>query len=709
MECSFLSFAFVRRAFASRFVSLERGASKTRIARILGAGLVGAALLSCAALAKDKDDAPVFDVKDVVVTGALSGLQVWKTPNSVEVVTRAQIRSRRPLDAADALTSLPGVNVLRTGPIGSLTTLQIRGSGSTDVLVLQDGRPLNQPSVGNADLSTLPIDLIDHVEVVRGPYSALYGGNAMAGAVQIFTRSASTDPKSGADVTVGGQGTAISAGTASVKLGEGSLLVVPTVRSVQGFRPNDSSVLHNVFTRFSMPAGKGATLTLSGGLNDSRVGTPGPQPAADPALRTTSQRVLGNAQSSTLIDHQAGAERYATANWRSDRLWVNAWHSSWTPFFRNAFIDFTDALHTIDTTTRQYDTGIEARLRVPHLKASTLTLGALYEHASMAYVSSETDTGLGVSTRTAFSAGRDTRALYLEESLVLDRLSATLGLRGDNATGYGGQLSPRASVLYRPTDGLGLRGSWGRGFRAPTLSELYFPSSMGVSGNPSLRPQTSTTWELGLEAMVGRRGLLRVTWFNDDVKGLIAFAPVGPPGPFGNDFIPANLNRLRKRGFEVDARWQPVDALTLAATLTTLDAQQTNQEVVDAVDSTFATVTRPAANVPRTRATLTAAYRSKGGLWLQADGFLVGRRVQYYGNYDAFPTITYDTKTLASAATVDVTLGHKLRVGDVEGTLFLKVANVFDTKYALVFGNDINDQNFPMPGRTFYIGLSPRF
>ena len=734
MEPLFLSFSLARHGVVSPVVCFHRAwkACRARLAHIV---VTAGVLLTASApsvwavdpkpsptptatppkrvtpaAGSEKKAEPVFDVDDVVVTGSLNTLPVWKTANSVEVVTPAQVKARKPLEGADTLITLPGVNVLRGGSLGSLTTVQIRGSASTDVLVLQDGRPLNEPSVGSADLSTLPADYIDHVEVVRGPYSALYGGNAMSGVVQFITKDGA-DHKSGADYVGGGQGTSIASGIVSAKLGKADLLIVPTLRSVTGDRPNASSELQNGFLRFSLPTGTNETLTISAGLNRSRVGTPGPQPAADVTQRTQSQLRLGNNLASTLVDSQGGSQRFLNIDYKTDRLLVHAWQSAWTPTFHNAYVDFAGDIHAADTVAREYDTGVDARIKIPHLKDSALTLGALYERTYMGYSSVDTDTTLAVSAApVTFVAGRDIRAIYAEESLQLGRLSATLGLRAENGTGYGGQISPRTAFLYRLNDQLGLRAAWGRGFRAPTLSELYYPESFGAAGNPNLRPQTSTTYEIGLEALITKQLLLRLTGFSDDVNGLIAYAPVGPVGPFGNEFIPSNLNKARKKGVESQLQWQVTPELTVGGTYTYIDATQINQEVVNAFTNQLATVSRPLANVPRTRATVTVSWQQPKGFGVQIDGVVLGERGQYYANYsDPSGLVTYDTKALPAVGVLDLTVGHHARLGDVQGQVFLKITNLLNSRYALNFGNDFHDLNYPMPGRTFYFGLSPRF
>jgi vitamin B12 transporter len=675
-------------------------------------GLAAAAL----ALAPPVCAEPTFDLDDLVVTGSMEPLRLQDSPTPVTVVTRKAIEARRPLDPAEALSTTPGLNILRSGGLGSLTSLQIRGSSSNDVQVLQDGRPLNHPALGGADLSTIPIDQIDHIEVIRGPFSALYGGNAMSGAVQLFTKAPSASDKSSLTLMGGSLGTSDLSARLNIPLGAANLLVVPTIRNTDGNRPNSRNTLGNGFVRLDADTGGHGHLTLSAGVNDSVLGVPGPQPAADLSKRSATQSVLGSDQISTSYDHTRTGERFAQAEWHDDRWTARIYHTAWlSDFYNKSYVDPTLPATFSENYVREYLSGVETRYRIPHLQKSALTLGALYERG---YTDSVNDiTGfdqnnyvmLDAPQQQRFQGRRDNRAVYGEEALVFDKVSATLGLRADNPTGFAGQLSPRVNVLYRPLDWLGLRAAWGRGYRAPSLDELYYPNDGSYVGNNALKPERSTMTELGTELKLGRQALLRTTWFNDEVSDQIVSAPTGPMGLYGPLFTPSNLQHLHKSGLEAQVTWQPLDALTFNTTWSHLNAVQTRAEVTDGNLNTISLVNRPAANVPRDRTTLSATYRQPQGWWLQADAQLLGQRYQYYANYQAFPTITYDTKSLPSACIVDLTVGTKTRLAGLETDVYVKAGNLGNQRYALVFGDSINDRNYPMPGRTIYLGVSPKF
>jgi outer membrane receptor protein involved in Fe transport len=683
--------------------------------------ILAAALAALAAAVRAEEPAPspspsptspdrVFDLGEMVVTGSWQSLQLGDSPANLSVVPRQTVRQIRPFDPGEVLPGVPGVFVRRSGTTGAIATVSIRGSGSTDVQVMLDGRPLNQPGVGTADLSLLPGDFIDRVEVVRGPYSALYGPYAVSGAVNILTRKPRPEDTPGRiDLVAGGQGTAQeSARFAWAEKDGPSLLLVPTLRRVHGFRPNGDSRLDSLFLRLDDPLAPQESLTFSSGYQNTRVGTPGPVPAADPARRDASQLALGDNEVSTTRDYQTNHNWFAHLRYEGQNLDLRACYTSWQPQFHFEFVDFFSSLHQDDSFSRESQYGLEARYRIRHLEDSAFTVGALYERSELFSKTVDLDTLTGLTTSTQMKAGRLLRSAYVEESLVFDPFTASLGVRLDSPSDFPQVVSPRVSLLWKPTPWLHLRGGWGRGYRPPTLFELNLPEDNFSAGNPNLKAQTSTTSEAGLEALLGKRALVRFTAFRETARDKITFAPVGPVGPFGPKFIPANLDSFRKVGWEAELEVQPLEGLTLSASHSRINALQTSQELVDALTNQLVAVERPAANVPGSLSSVRLAYRDPGGFQLLLRGTWTGRMVSYYANFDNFPSVTMDTKTLPPSTVVDLYLTQPIRIGAFECDAFFRVDNLFDEKYSLQFGNTIDDGNFPMPPRTFYFGLSPR-
>ena len=139
----------------------------------------------------------------VVVTATRIEEKVSEQASSVSVVTREDMERKSPSLAGDVLQGIPGVDVQRTGSLGGLENIKIRGGKSTHTLVMIDGFPVNSPSSGEFDISALPVNGFERVEIVRGAQSALYGSNAMGGVVNFIPRKGEEGRQYGAGLSGG--------------------------------------------------------------------------------------------------------------------------------------------------------------------------------------------------------------------------------------------------------------------------------------------------------------------------------------------------------------------------------------------------------------------------------------------------------------------------------------------------------------------------
>src|SRR5690606_10316950 len=167
------------------------------------AAFVCMAALPAAAGAQQPGDAMRLDT--LVVTGSTVTVPLTATSTGVTVITGEALRARGVQHVADALRAVPGLAVVQSGPLGSVTSLFLRGGESDYVQVLIDGVPVNEPG-GRADLANLSTTNIERIEVVRGPGSVLYGSDAVTGVVQIFTREGRGTPRLDAEVRGGSHG-----------------------------------------------------------------------------------------------------------------------------------------------------------------------------------------------------------------------------------------------------------------------------------------------------------------------------------------------------------------------------------------------------------------------------------------------------------------------------------------------------------------------
>ncbi|MBC6963035.1 MAG: TonB-dependent vitamin B12 receptor, partial [Nitrosomonas sp.] len=146
----------------------------------LATGLVYSAILPA--------ETPGYLEEPIVVTATRTAETADETLASVTVITRTDIERQQARSMQDLLHGIAGINIANTGGPGKLTTLLLRGTESDHVLVLVDGIRMGSATSGFTEIQNYPVELIDHIEIVRGPRSSLYGPEAVGGVIQIFTR-----------------------------------------------------------------------------------------------------------------------------------------------------------------------------------------------------------------------------------------------------------------------------------------------------------------------------------------------------------------------------------------------------------------------------------------------------------------------------------------------------------------------------------------
>ena len=195
--------------------------------------------------------------------------------SAITVITRQELEKHESAVVSDVLRAVPGLDVMQYGQPGSLTSLFTRGTNSTQTLVLVDGVRMNSPYFSGYDWSSMTTENIERIEIVRGPFSALYGSDAIGGVVQIFTRPGAEGIVGRATGEAGNQGQG--QGSAFVSAGEGPFSATASYRYVafNGDGPNTDWRERNGSASLSARLGDTGRIGVEWGLNDGEVGNPG--------------------------------------------------------------------------------------------------------------------------------------------------------------------------------------------------------------------------------------------------------------------------------------------------------------------------------------------------------------------------------------------------------------------------------------------------
>jgi vitamin B12 transporter len=462
------------------------------------------------------------ELEEVIVTASRRAEPIDKALASVSVVDRTAIEGRQYASFERLLSDLPGISITNNGGIGKASSIFIRGAESDHSLVLINGLRWGSTTLGTSSLQDLPLELIERVEVVRGPRSALYGADALGGVIQIFTRRPAADERlqREASVGVGSSGTQ----RAALNLGAtidrgfwqlgGSWTDSDGTNACRGFgapqfvgcftdEPDADGYRNASLTaRAGAELGTSGLLEVSGSLTEGRVEFDG----SFQNIAETRQSTLGGAYTHESADKTRIVAQFGRTSDDSDN------------YSEGTFVSRFDTAR--DSASLQADLALRPAL--------TLTLGTDYLRDTVESTTAYTETARR--NIAAFTA--------LQGSLGSHSLQA--GLRYDDNQRYGGETT--ASFGW----GWDLSPQWrwvataGDGFKAPSFNELYFP---GFS-NPALRPERSTSLETSLRWKT-QNATAAISVYRNSIDDLIGFDA---------SFTPANIDKTRIEGVELTAR-----------------------------------------------------------------------------------------------------------------------------------------------------------
>ena len=478
-----------------------------------------------------------FAVAQVVVTANRVPQAADAALADVVVIDAEQIERAGPIGLAELLQRHAGAEISVTGGPGQPSGVFLRGTNPGHVIVLVDGVRLNSATTGSNALEHIALAQIDHIEVLRGPASSLYGADAIGGVIQIFTR---TPEGISAGASAGSEhrgalraGIGRSAGAWSWSLDAGAMEVdafsATNAANLFSYNPDrDPYRNHNASGSLRWRWAEGHELSLRGTF-DRGVTHFDAGPGSDDVNRT---------RLSTLA---LRSEDRIARHWLSTlRLARGSDHSSVSGAFPGRFdTDQDQALWQNDLA----------------FGATTLSLGAEWRRERVASGTAYTRTERTISSLFA-AAQRSLDAVQLEGSLRSDR-NSQFGSHTTGRVGAGWSFAPE----WR------LSAAAGNAFRAPSFNDLYYPLTFGFSGNPNLRPERSR----GLDAALRWRRdgtTASLTAFDNRIDDLIAVDPT-----FSTVI---NVNRARIRGttlalqqtwgaWSADVQWthqSPHDAAT---------------------------------------------------------------------------------------------------------------------------------------------------
>ncbi|HEX9985926.1 MAG TPA: TonB-dependent receptor [Thermoanaerobaculia bacterium] len=436
--------------------------------------------------------------EEIVVTASALPETIASTPAAVTVITREEIEQREARDVADVLREVPGVTIARTGSPGKVATLFVRGGSSKQALVLWNGIEMNNPYFSGYNFGQLSTAAVERVEVVRGPFSALYGSEAVSGVVNVLTTPSTSNLR--ADVEAGQQGLYNGAVSGAYVNGPWTAHVAVEQRRDDGFDPNDDFDGTSILGGAQYALFDGLSVGLMARHNRYGLGIPFvPNGSGTAFVPSLDRREEGTeSQFAVPVRYGRGAAGYELRLSESRR----------GEDFSDPNGPFGPEQSTTDSRVRQ----AHATARYKTASFGAITIGGEWERA---IVDNEN------SFSTIHQEKRTSRSFFIEDRLSLPigtgSLEVAAGLRHDDYESIGSELSPRLGVAFVRA-GHKFRVAYGEAFRAPAVGELYSP----FFGNEGLDPERSRNAEIGYERFMPH-GSISATLFRSEYEGLIVF------------------------------------------------------------------------------------------------------------------------------------------------------------------------------------------
>lgn len=603
---------------------------------------------------------------DILVTATKFPTEIQNISSSYSVIGNSYIQKTHYSTVLHLLRQVPGISIAQQGGLGKLNSLFMRGANANHTLVLIDGVEVNDPSSpSNAfDLSNLQTGNIERIEIVRGPQSTLYGSDALAGIINIFTEQGRDINK----ISLQTEG-----GSDSYYRGGGQL--------------TGSYSLFNYSINFSRLATEGISAANEKYGNKEKDGY-----SNNSFSSFLSAQVFDNLKfslnyrhtnSSTDLDHgtQFGDDPNYTYDIEENifnaavnyGLFDNKWKQKFSGSVLRRIsksIDEPDnnnpgSATNFTNATRTKFEWLNNLTLIPY-NIVTIGLETELEKANTEYFSMSE---WGPFESVFPSQEMRTNSAFLQNQLILDGgFSAIAGFRIDNNEKFGNHSTYKfgASYFYDAT-GTKLKANYGTGFKAPSLFYLFDPAF----GNLNLKPEENKGWDIGFEQYFFGSGFsFGATYFSMKFENMFGF---------DQNFVTININEAKTNGVETFATYSH-DEFYVHLTYTYTNA-------IDLSNDTEEQLIRR----PNDKFTMSVSYSPIEKLNLNSTIRYIGKRTDE--DFSAFPSATV---VLSDYTIMDFTVNYKI-LSNL--TLFGRIENLFNKDYEEVL-------YYGTPGRSFYAGIT---
>ncbi len=627
-----------------------------------------AALIACAPQFAFAQSNP-SEVGQIVITANRVETPVDQVGSSISVITSEEIEEKQQHTLLEALKSVPGIDVVRSGGAGGNTSVFLRGANAEHTLVLIDGVEVNNPIATSRafNFSDISLDNVERIEVLRGPQSTIYGSDAIGGVINVITKRGNGAPTAFASIEGGSYETVIEKAGSSGAVGGAEYSVGLSREDSSSFSAADAALGNTEPDGYHNTSGSAkvgyetpiARFDLSGRIHNTNadIDNNGGAGQDDPNrhLNTNQYSMRAAASSKALLDalEQTASISFAETSYQDN--------------------NDPDTLHPLDVLRSEF-TGSMLKLDLLNTysidKDQRIILGVETEkeRGDSDYAS---DGEFGPFATTFEKKTARTNGYFAQAILGgFSDLYSSFGIRVDDHDRFGSEVTWRVapSYLVRATD-TRFKASVGTGFKAPSLYQLY-----SEFGREELDPEKSLGYDVGVEQSFNEKAVtVGISLFRNEFDDLISFD--------SNTFIFENIADATTQGVEVTAVAPLLERLTIRGSYTFTDTED------EATGEQLLRRSKHRANADLDYSFIPEAHAHVGVLY-------IGKRDD--NDFASFPATRIQ---LDDYALVYLSGSYEL---SNHLSLFARIDNLFDKEYQEVLG-------FGTPGASAFGGVKVSF
>ncbi len=618
------------------------------------------------------DSSKIYNLSEVVVSATRTKTSSIEVASSISVIDSAEIATSNKTEILDLLKQQPGLIISQSGGPGQLAQLYIRGANADQVLVEMNGVKMNMPDdPGNSfDFSSVPLDNIERIEILRGPQSTLYGSDATAGVINIITKKGNGKPNYIDQEEGGSLNTYKRLVGATGRTGSVDYSITLSGAKSDGIPSADQKFGNTVksgYQYYNLSSNAGYEINGNVGLNFFAAFNNGKTGLA--------QHGGPFGDDPTYFGYHEQGEYRGEAN-------INSFQGTWQQklglsFMRNLRRYSYDSTLNNPASSRSFYSGnfyqFDWQNNFSVFPQNLLTFGleAAKQSSSSDYFSLSSVPYLNFASHLPLVSVNSFSSYLQDQINILEDAFTTVGVRYDNYGKRGSAATFRITQAYLlKNTGTKFKATYGTGFKAPTLVDLYDP----VFGNKNLKSERSAGWEAGVEQyLFNYSSLFGVTYFNNIFTDMFGY---------DNNFRTINIGKAQTDGVEfsftanVNASLRATAGYTLTNAIDkTLGSENVNLQLV---------------RRPEHSASFGMNCNFMDGSNVNVSVVHVGTR--YDEDFSSFPAVRVQ---LDAFTLMGVSASYKI---SENFKLYGRIENLLNAKYEEVYG-------YGTPGRTAYAGV----